>query len=116
MKIEKKEELLREAEELAKKLHSELRNIEPKGESPGKHEFLLVFHFLLRKNSCKALKNLFQFSLPKRSEKTPKYWEIVKKNLEHLADKFNEKELSYILGWTGRLLEYEFINKSINRK
>jgi hypothetical protein len=106
--VERKEELLKEAEKLAEKLCSELRKIEPKGESPGKHEFLLVFHFFIRKKSCEALKKLFQFSLPKRSGKTPMYWEVLKNNLEPLADKFNEGELSYILGWTGRLLEYEF--------
>jgi len=106
--IERKEELLREAEKLAEKLSSELREIDPQGESPGKDEFLLVFRFFIKEKSYESLKSLFQFSPPKRSKKTPEYWEKVKQVLEPLTDQFNEEEFSYILGWTKRLLEYEF--------
>lgn len=101
---------MKEAENLAKELVKELKKIDPEGKSPspGKDEFLLVFYFFIRKKSFQALKNLFELIPPKRSEKTPEYWEKVKQILEPLTDRFNEEEFSYLLGWTKRLLEYEF--------
>ena len=99
---------MREAEKLTRKLNLELKKVNPKGESPGKDEFVLVFNFFLKKKSFDAIRNLFQSLPPKRSQKTPQYWKKIKQTLQPLTHKFTEDEFSYLLGWTRRLLEYEF--------
>ena len=106
--LKRKGDLLREAGKLARKLYLELKTVNPRGESPGKDELVLVFNFFLKKKSFAAIKSLFQHPPPKRSQITRQYWEKIKQTVQPLTDRLTEEEFSYLLGWTGRLLQYEF--------
>lgn len=116
--LEKKETLLNVAEELANDLFSNLKNVSPNTKSPGEAELRILFNFLISEKDNTKLRILLSKKLPNRTKKTPEYWNKIREIIKPLLDDYDIEELSYLVGWSIRLLKYKNLatSKSFSKK
>lgn len=94
--MQRRDQILREAERLAKRLPSDSKN-----------EVKRVLHFYLRHRDYDRPFELLDYPLPQRGKKESKRWTEVGKVLKESRNRFagySADEVAFILGWASRLL------------